>query len=487
MGNLFEQKRNEIQEILKKEYDLMQSDKSNEINLEPKDRYVETASQAIIKAYNKREKGDIQSELRAYLEPTMLEKVKASLDGQDIDKIKENEQRELEKEISSVEGEGISVDGNTKKEIKKSIEERENTKETQEVNLRAEVLKAMYKTTLEEYYRLKLNLQEGYNGQLKTGDISVGDKQGTKLVLYEKYLRDIDQRYKGVAKSYIIGDDPDIKKFEEKLEKRTLYNEKNVIEKAQDNVEDIQRLYDERNDIAMRIAWLSENAGVMDPQKFDSQMDELQEEYVQASAKLHAISPSPAELKKSIEERGEDEKFRAKQLGVREMQHDKRLGVAAKEVENDEKVFDVVDDMKEQSYESSNIIVSAVDSVYESYLEAEERGNYEKAEELLQSLEEMVGIEHKEDEIEDGKEEVSDNPTYEYEGEEEVEEKESSNSYMDYLKGGTNSEERTKEIDAEKEDRRRRLETVEEKMPELKSRANEERDIGDMAYVRKRF
>ena len=336
MGNLFEEKRNEIQEILKNEYDLMQKDNSNQINLEPKDRYIETASQAIIKAYNKREKGDIQRELRAYLEPTMIEKVKASLDGQDIDKIKENEQRELQKEISSVEADGLSVDGKTKDEIEKNIKEKDD--KSQDVDLRAEVLKAMYKTTLEEYYRLKLDLQEGYNGQLKTGDISVGDKQGTKLVLYEKYLRDIDQRYKGVAKAYVISDDPDIKKYEETLEKRTQHNEKNILDKAEYNLEYMQRLFEERKSIADQIEWLNESASIMPPEKLESQMDELQEKYIQTSAKLYAVSPSPVELKRSIEERGKNEKFRDEQLGVREMQHDKRLGVAAKEIENDEKL-----------------------------------------------------------------------------------------------------------------------------------------------------
>lgn len=486
MGNLYNEKRNEIQEILKNEYDIMQEDPTKQIRLEPRDVFIETASQAILKAYNSKQNTDIQKELRAYLEPTILEKIAASLDGKDIDKVKKEEQKEIQREISSVEEEGISVDTETKEEIEKNIEEKEQGKENQEVNLRAEVLKAMYKSVLEEYYKLKLDLQEGYNGQLSTGDISVGDKQGTKLVLYEKYLRNIDQRFKGISKSYIVTDDPDIKKYEQRLEKRALHNEKNVLEKADDNIQVIQKYYDERAEIATQIAWLSENASITSPEKFKTQMDELQKRYLQATAKLYAISPNPIELQKSIEERGEDEKYRAKQLGAKELAHDRRLGTAAKDISNDKRLEEVVTDSKEQAYESTIENYSAANSVYESYMEAEERGQYDKAEELLQSLEEIAGIEHEEKEIKEEKN-TEENPAYDYDGEENVEQK-GSNTYLNYLKGRVNDEDKTAEITVSKQDRKERLKAVLQKMPEFKEKVSDERsDIGDIGYVRKRF
>ena len=55
----------------------------------------------LIKWYDSKYKADIQAELKAYLEPTIMEKLRAYVDGKDIQEIKKNEQKEIERNRKS--------------------------------------------------------------------------------------------------------------------------------------------------------------------------------------------------------------------------------------------------------------------------------------------------------------------------------------------------------------------------------------------------
>lgn len=449
-----------IQELLRKEYENIGNTKkydSTDRKINVQDIYIDTAAIEIIKSYNRRNNADIQSVLKAYLAPTTMEKLRTWLDGKDIADVKKEEQKEIERTISST---GISVDDKTKEKVQKEIKDK-NVEENEE-NLRQVVLKAMYKSVLEEYYRLKQNVQEtGWNSQIATGDISTTDKIGTELVLYEKYLKDIDDRYRAVAKVDIIRDDEEIRDFEESLVIHDEKNESAILNKNEDNLSQIMEVYEERNSIATEITNLSSKANLMDNQEFNKQMNALQNEYVKLSAKLYNLNPNPLEIEESIQQRNKDEKFRDREIGTRyQITHARGLGLKATSriEENDIRVGENVENTNKQIVESDSEQKRSIDVIIESYEEAESRGNYEKAEELLRSLEQMAGIQI--EEIEESNAGKVENQT----PEEIQTNKEQQNKLFDPRLSATNDDNKVAEIEAAKENRKRRFNSVLEKL-----------------------
>lgn len=471
----FEESKSEIQRLIKEEYDIVGKAGENDIQKDVRDIYIDTATEEILASYNKKYGVDIQQELRAYLEPTTMEKVRSSIEGKDINRIKKEEQKEISRTISSVGDDGIGVDATARKEIERKVEEqKKDGKEQSEVNLRAEVLKAMYKSVLEEYYNLKLDLQEGQNGQLSTGDISVGDKMSTKLVLYERYLKNIDKSYKGISKTEVVRDDKDVKSFEEKLAFRSGRNEEAVLEKNEENLRRVQELYRERDNIAEDITYLSTIASNMPADKFKTQMDELQRRYKETSARIYNINPNPLELQKSIEERAKEEQFRTKQVGESyERKHDAYLGskVSSKEKENDIALEENVEKTNEQVEVSDVNTDKSAELILEQYYEAEERGNYGKAEEMLQSLETMADIKYEDVNATRTDKEEEKNPE---ELREQNEKK--GNLLNDPRLEATNDEKEIAKIEADRNRRQRRVKAVEEKL-NVKRKATDSREF----------
>ncbi len=474
----YEENRDKLQELVKEAYDKAGKPRSNDLQKDVKDIYEDTAMQEIIASYNKKYGVDIQQELRAYLEPTTMERIRSDIDGKNVDEMKKQEQKEISRTVSEVSNAGIGVDGATKDEIEKNVEKEQENQEkgeisTDEENLRALVYKAMYKAVLEDYYNLKLGIQErGPNNQLETGDISVGDRNGTKLVLYEKYLKNIDQNYKGLTRTSVIRDDEDIKKFEEGLAYRAGRNERAILKKNDDALDRVSELYQKRENIAEDIAYLSTRASTMSPEKFESQMDSLQKEYKEASARIYSISPNPLELQQSIEERAADERFRNKEVGdTYERVHNIQLGgkVTTLERENDVSLYQDVKESNEQTYESDAAIDKSADVILEQYYEAEERGNYAKAEELLQSLETMAGIKY--EDVETAKTDETSSKTPD-EIEEEQEEGRG-NILNDPRLNAVNDDEDVAKIEAERDNRKIRAKAVEEKLNVKRNKTNE--------------
>lgn len=470
MGRLNEEQISNIQKIIKEEYDLVEKPKKlNEYDIQHsvQDIYEDNAMQEILKVYDKKRGTDLQAELRAYLEPTTMEKVRTSIEGENINKIKKQEQQEYEKEISSLSKDGLGMDEETKREVKKDLEEKRE-KEPQELteeNLRAIVLKAMYKTNMEKYYNYKLNLQEGRKGQLERGDISVNEKQGTELLLYERYLKRLDERYMGLTGKSVIREDKEIKEFEEKLAIRSAKNEEYILKENDKDIEEVRRVYEERNDIATDIAVLSSKAQNMSPEKFKEEMDALQKDYLEVSAKLHNLRPNPFELQQSIDARNKEEEGRERETGYYDIKHERELGgrVRKEEMENEDGFEENLEDLNDASKINDDVQDRSAETLLEQYYEAEERGNYAKAEELLQSLEMMAGIQYEDKKVTNG-EEKEDRAPQEIEGVEEEKEQRRGGIFDDPRMSATNNDEEVAKIEAEKKDRSARIKDVKEKL-----------------------
>ena len=160
MGLFSKERKIDIQKILLDEYEKVTRSKiktDDMIKITDRDIFLEKASDNILKSYDSKYQTDFQKELQKYLNPTIMEKLRAGVDGKDINEIKK-EEREA---ISKVSKDSIGVDSKAKGKIDKKIEEKEKEGEIRSKNspddsIEAITLRAIYESVMEDYYRLKI-------------------------------------------------------------------------------------------------------------------------------------------------------------------------------------------------------------------------------------------------------------------------------------------------------------------------------------------
>ncbi len=388
-------KKEDIQEILSEELDNLEKVSGTyDIQKTPRQIWQEEDFKAMLKNYTKKYGVDIQQELRAYLTPVAMEKLKASLEGKDIGEIKKEEQKELVKEKAELSKEGIALEKPEEKKLEEKVEQEKE--KGNEVNIQAEAIKAIYNSILEEYYNLKENLQTGVNGKIQTGSLSVGDKMGTKLVMYERYLQKLDTRYRGITGQNIVKDDDETREKETLFAGKDEHNESRSNKKFEKNVDDINRLLDERAEIEEKMAVVISKARMLSQDDFNSQINALQEEYLEVTARLHLMEPNIHELEQDIAMHESDEKFRDRTLGnAFDKYHNRNLRddkVAADSRKNDEKVKDIKEDFNNKVSDTFVSTQDVAQDTLDDYREAEKKGDTERAEEILQTAEGMAGI-----------------------------------------------------------------------------------------------
>ncbi len=472
--SMFIKNEEDIQEILSQEIDksINTSSVIYSKDKEPREVWQEEIFDEILKSYDKKYGTDFQQELRAYIKPVAMERIRASLDGKNINAIKKEEQKELSDESKNLSKEGIALDDNSKKELEKNVEE--NEEKGQQVNIRAEALKAVYSSTLEEYYKLKNQLQLGENGQVETGSLSVGNKKGTELVMYEKYLHNIDTRYRAMAGVSLLKDDDKIKETESKFALNNEKNEKIINEKFGKNIDEVNRLLEEREAIEEQMAVVISQRNMLSAEDFKSQIDGLQEDYLETTAKLHTIEPNIHELMQDIEMHDKDERFRDRTLGDEfSKYHNKSLDekVGRDDKANDNNLDKVTNDFYESTNDNFVTTQDAAQETLDDYFKAEERGDSKSAEEILQSAETMSGTttaERKTDESD--RTDVTEQEEYNKVQNENAQEKKSSKLFDPRLNAVASDEEREAQEQArlqkEQEDRKSRAEDVQEQINE---------------------
>lgn len=184
-----------------------------------------------------------------------------------------------------------------------------------ENNIKNELLKATYESVLDEYNSLRETLYTGVNGQTKTGEISVGDKMSTKLVLYESYLKKINMQYKSSTGKFIIQDDEKIQEKEEKYKQKQSQNQEIVNEKSIKNNQKIELLNEKIDEIMDEMLTTSENAHLYSQQEYDTKMNNLKEFYTKSFCELKYLEIDNADIYEQTIQANEYEEFREKKVG----------------------------------------------------------------------------------------------------------------------------------------------------------------------------
>jgi hypothetical protein len=359
--------------------------------------YQETVTDEILKRYNKLNQINFQNELKANVKEMFADNLMKRLDKkQELAKKKTNQETE-KKTLSTLKKEGLAVSRNAGKTIDIKIEEegKKGNFDLTEEDIRKEAIKALYEETLDKYYALRERVSAGKNGQVQTGDLDVGDKAGTELVLYEAYLKRINLNYMSKYKIFISEDDKEISEKENKYINREQKNQKVVNYKAEKNLDRITHLNDEINSIAEEITFLGMNSSLIKSEDFDQKMDALQKQYIEKNYELRELSPNMLEMKEQIEKKEELDEFRDSNIGeVYENKYEKK--VQNKENYNLVKKEDNIKDKIEENgskeiKENVSLNIHGAEELLDEAEKIVETDPY-KASEIVKSARMMAGI-----------------------------------------------------------------------------------------------
>ncbi|MEG2348794.1 MAG: hypothetical protein RSB67_04020 [Clostridia bacterium] len=350
------------------------------------------AADEIAKMYEKKSGIDFQKYLKDKVVPMAGEKLQRDI-GDDIQKEKnEEEKTEVVKQINKT---GVAADEKTLKKVTKTAEKKQ--KDGQEVDMRSEILKAIYFSTLEEYHELRKSLYEGTNGQISTGNMTPGYKMGAKLVLYQNYIRKLDIAYKAHNGSFICQDDDKIKEKESLFLYKDEKSQKIVNEKVEDKVQNIEQINNKIEEITDKISNLSDKAGEINPEEFNKKMDFLQGEYISNVVKLNYLNPDFLDMQRQAKDLEVQEEFQDRILGnVYEKKHDAALGnnsVYSKKKSNKENNKENLEDISTQIKDFSDININTAQDQIVAFKTSLSKGvDYESLEEIIESAEMMTGI-----------------------------------------------------------------------------------------------
>ncbi len=293
----------------------------------------------ILKSYNARTGTDFQKSLISMISPVVLEKLN--------DDMIEKSQNEL----------GIEIDASKKEELKKK------DGVLSEKDIKKEILKATYETVLGKYNNLREKIYvEGFENQISTGSISVGERRGLELINYEKFIKTIDFKYMDLEGKFIAEDNEEIKEQEELYMLKNNENQKLVNEKSEINNNKIEFLNEKLEQKMDDIIELKNNYDTMDEKKYQSQMEYLQKDYLDTLTELRYLEVDVLDISTQIKEKQEFEKNREyNELDKYEEKKEKKLNPSVTNLDEkqEEKEEENFEDSKVNMFETEENIQEA--------------------------------------------------------------------------------------------------------------------------------
>lgn len=421
--------------------------------------YKERADGEILKVYDKNGR-NFQSEL--------IDNVKDSNFIDDLQKelLKTKEQKRSEKtrdesklkvdeKIKELKKEGLEIDNEEEESIIDDINKGEI--ELTDEDIEKAVIKAAYSKVYGEYSNYRQNLYYGQNGQVRNGDLDVGYKQGTKVVLYENYLRKLDLSYRAKYGVFIAQDHEDIAKKENEHSYRSAKAEKSINYKADQSLDKIAILNDEIEAIIEEMSNLSDRAELANSGAFKEEMDSLQSDYIDKTSELTELRPSALELHEQVENYDEQELFREKVMGKNyDKKHDRAV-INSKTLNKDRGNDKFKDELAKQTHEEvhGNIDYS-LDEAEQLLETADElitgnptRDKITKATELTESARAIVGITG-EIKFDEQKSNLTEQDKEISKDDNQLQTKKDKSDFMKYCEGAVRSEEEILEIDVKR-------------------------------------
>ena len=346
-------------------------------------------NEILLKYYNEKTGTDFQESLKEEFKLKVSNKLNERLDNESDQKDHIDEQiRDISKETF----ENEQIDKKTQEHAIKKVEsESENDLSKKEIDFKAELIKGVYEEVYERYSSI---LEKYKRQQLRQEAMSIGDKEGTELVLYEKYLNNIETKYRNYAVSKgleqkSIDEDSNIKSIKEKLrsdmKKMTRANDV----KIEDNIQRIKILSDRRNAIAEKMSEISSSRDNMTPTNFKATMDYYQQQYFALTVEMRSQDPTLELYQQQMIQENENIDYSNRMIGIRT---DNIVAGSYQEVDsygnekddlgdkNANTLYEIVDDY------STSVEVNVEDLIVEAQ-DAVNKGDLQHAIEVIESAE----------------------------------------------------------------------------------------------------
>lgn len=253
---------------------------NNSSNLEINTRK-DRADEIILSSYDRK---SFLKELRKQIKPQVLDDMSNKIDIKNNKNNKEEKEqkKEIEEKTKSIKN---------PEELKKELDDEKIKEDTPEnLNLKADMIKSVYINTAKKYYSLIEKLQEGKNGQVKTGSIVNGSKYDNELIMYQFYMRKLDLWYRTVNHGNPIGFDPEVQETIQNLEYKKTKNDSITNTVRENNIKKIEQLNNELEIIEEKMVSISN----IEDDKFSSteELGILKKEYASKKLELSLLVPS---------------------------------------------------------------------------------------------------------------------------------------------------------------------------------------------------
>lgn len=368
------------------------------------DRRFEEINQELLKYYQKRTGNDFEEMYKSELELAIKEKLEDEIDkgtkSKSKDEIDEQEEKLREMSNEALDDEDGVGEEEKKEAIKEASKDDDVSKMTPQ-QLRALIIKEVYKEAYEKYTHDILEFKKVQSGKENITTFGLNEKAAIRSIMTERYLGNLNSSYK-LRASEELEKDPEISKLKEKFNEEIKDYDRYINKKVEENLGMINELNERRNEVAKKMASLDPEAT-----DFKEQSDALQQEYMKLTFSMNAIKPSLNDYQRDLNVASEYERV-AKINGVNPSDKEPVLGEMSTKndlydnqaIKDVNKVEHSVMHVNMETIESG---LSRIDELMRNYDD-----NIEQISEILETLEMQLGIQNESKQYAEGNTEKDD-------------------------------------------------------------------------------
>ena len=308
-------------------------------------------------------------------------------EGKDI--VKEDLEKSVNEQIdkSKMPSDKIDKEGIMQELAEMTEEEKDITSKDIESLVKAATIKAIYKATLEKYEKNRKEIMKHSDiVRRKDGDFALEDRLAAENRMYEVYLQKLGKQYSSVLPSHkAIENDEKIAAKQKDIKDEHNKEEEAKEKKREEDIARIVIIYDEKEKIEEEMAWIAANPSTFNKEAFQK----LQNELYEKDKELANMKSSPDVLIENINRDDRQEELERKEFGV--SKETSNTPIAKTSTENERKEEENNDIIKTETSNSLEVDSYEIERLKETYLEYKSRGEYEEAEQVIETIETICG------------------------------------------------------------------------------------------------
>ena len=308
-------------------------------------------------------------------------------EGKDI--VKEDLEKSVNEQIdkSRMPSDKIDKEGIMQELAEMTEEEKDITSKDVKSIVKAATIKAIYKATLEKYEDNRKEIMKHSDiVRRRDGDFALEDRLAAENRMYEVYLQKLSKQYSSILPSHkAIENDKKIAAKQKDIKDKHNKEEEAKEKKREEDISRIVLLYNEKSEIEEEMAHMALNPATFDKEAFQ----ELQNELYEKDKELASMKSSPDVLIENINRDDRQEELERKELGGSKETTDTSIARTSKE--NEQKEEENNDKIKTETSNSLEVDSYEIERLKEAYLEYKSRGEYKKAEQVIETIESICG------------------------------------------------------------------------------------------------